>query len=344
VKKKYLINSFYFQKLLFEKYLSDYFDFDFSPTEFQKTERALRYVPSNFLTLKKMYWSKKINTYDIVHFNRPEAFYVYKKLPNQLSVFEAHGFDIGVLAELYLKDIHSPWKQQMGRWVDAFLRKKIIKHIKQVDLWYCSTPDMVSPLTEWCGRTPEWLPNPIDIDFFTPIESTKKLEGSPACFLAARLHGDKKPEIAINIFQNYIKPRFKDATLHLIATGELVKKYQAELTDPMTYFWHPYMTKEELRDKLRGADLVFGDFSIGALSMLPLQVMALKKPVITLDKYEVIKKPVEELPEFTLQLLEDAKFRDEWIERCYKHVHEVHGPRAIAERHLANLRRVGYTI
>ncbi len=340
MKKKYLINSFYFQKLLFEKYLSNYFDFDFYPKKFEKPERALTYVPSNLINLKKMYWLKIINKYDVIHFNRPEAFYCYKKLPNQLSVFEAHGFDIGVLAESYLKDIVSPWKKYVGKFVDMFLKKKIIEHIKQVDLWYCSTPDLVRPLSEWCGRTPEWLPNPIDIDFFSPDIPKKKLEGSPACFLAARLHGDKKPEIAIDIFKKYIKPQFKDATLHLIATGELVKKYQSELTDPNTYFWHPYMTKEQLREKLRGADLVFGDFSIGALSMLPLQVMALKKPVITLDKYEVIKKSIEELPEFALKILEDTKFRNGWVERCFKHVHEVHGPQAIAERHLANLRRI----
>lgn len=341
-KLRYLLNSFYFQKKLFEAELGDRFDFDFSPPYFEERLPAWKYVPLNAWDLCKRYRSGEMEKYDVVHFNRPEGFWMFKPQPKQISVFEAHGYDIGIWAERYLIDITSPWKKRVGAWIDGAITPRIKRQVQLPDIWYCSTPDLTEPLTEWSGRKPEWLPNPIDVDFFTPDGSVTKLQGSPVVFLAARLHGDKKPEVAIRIFQEEIKPRFKDATLHFISSGEYVEKYKRELTDASTYVWHPYMTKDELAAKLRGADLVFGDFSVGALGMLPMQVMALKRPIVTLDRYEAGNRTMEELPECALKILEDRVFAAEYAEKAYRYVHDNHSPRAIAARHLANLKRVGY--
>lgn len=339
---RYHLNSFYFQKMLFEQHLKSYFDFSFSPSYFESRLPAWKYVPLNILRLTKLFATDEHKKYDVLQLNRPEAFWMFKPAKKQISVFEAHGYDVGIWAERYLVDIKSVWKKKVGAVLDAAISPRIKKNINVADIWYCSTPDLVDPLEEWAGRRPEWLPNPIDVDFFTPEGPVAKLQGSPACFLAARLHGDKKPEVAIKIFQEVIKPRYKDAALHFISSGELVERYKRELSDSKTYIWHPYMTKDELAAKLRGADLTFGDFSIGALSMLPLQVMALKKPIVTLDAYEIIKKPLESLAEFSLDLLEKPEIKQQWIERNFNHVHEKHAPRSIALHHLANLRRVGY--
>ena len=342
MKKKYLINGFYFLYKLFSQELSEYFDFEFSPPRGKENIRNSIFVPHNISFLYRLYKSGRAAEYPVVHLNRPEAFWFFKPAPGQVSVLEAHGFDVGVLASRYLVDLHSGWKRFFGAGLDRLISGKIKKNIRKADIWYCSTPDLVEPLSEWCGRKPEWLPNPVDVSFFSPEGPTTKLQGSPAVFLAARLHGDKKPEVAIRIFQEEIKPRFKDATLHLISSGELVEKYKRELTDESTYVWHPYMTKDQLAAKLRGADLVFGDFSVGALGLLAMQVMALKRPIVTYDRYEAGNKTLEELPSCALKILEDAQFSKEWAQKAYQYVHDHHAARAIAERHLANLKRVGY--
>lgn len=340
MKLKYLINSFYFQKRLFENYLSDYFEFYFSPGLENKRLRAIWYVSYNILAIKLAYWCGRIKTCDIVHFNRAEAFWLWHKIPGQVSIFEVHGFDIGVKGESYLKDLHSPLKRKLGLWLDHILEKRIKNNIQAVDIFYCSTPDLVAPIKDWCGREPLWLPNPIDINQFRPNGEKTDLIGKPACFLAARLHGDKKPEVAIEIFQKYIKPQFPEASLHLIATGELSDKYRQELSDVNTYFWHGYMNKDELASKLRGADLIFGDFSIGALSLLPMQAMALKKPIVTLDKYEIIKCEISELPELAIKILTDKNFAAQQAENNYQYITNTHHGQAVAKIHYDNLKNL----
>lgn len=337
VKIKYLINSFFFQKQLFEKHLSEHFDFDFFPPFVNTRLRAAFYVPLNIFCLCWYYLSGKIKKYRVVHFNRAEAFLLFRKFPGQISIFEVHGFDVGVKGEAYLADLHSGFKKRIGRLIDRLIEGRIKKNIAQVDLFYCSTPDLVEPIEQWCGRKPIWLPNPIDMAMFKPDGETIKLPGKPACFLAARLHGDKKPEVAIEIFRNHIKPRFKEATLHLIDTGELASHYKKVLDDKETFFWHGYMGKEELAAKLRGADLVFGDFSIGALSLLPMQIMALKKPIVTLDRYEAVKVEPAGLSSLALDLLEKPGFREEFVRKNFDYLIEHHSGEAVARRHLQNL-------
>lgn len=340
MKKKYLINSFYFQKQLFEKYLSEQFDFYFSPGLENLRVRAAFYVPINIINIIYLYLSKKIKKYDILQFNRSEAFWLFNKIPNQLSIFEIHGFDVGVNGKIYLQDLHNKFKYYLGLLIDKIISKKIIRNIHKVDLFYCSTPDLVEPIYNWCGRKPVWLPNPIDFSLFTPNGNTDNLPGNPACFLAARLHGDKKPGVAIDIFINHIKKAYPEATLHLLNTGELAEKYKNELVDKKTYFWYDYMSKEELASKIRGADLVFGDFSIGALSLLPMQVMALKKPIVTLDNYEVIKIKTDELANLSIKLLRDEEFRNNFIERNYNYIIKTHDPKEIAMVHYENIKKI----
>ncbi|MBU4217090.1 glycosyltransferase [Candidatus Parcubacteria bacterium] len=336
-KIKYMINSFFFQKQLFERYLDKEFDFDFTPRVTNVRLPAFLYVPLNMATIWFYYFFGKMKNYGIIHLNRAEAFLLFKKIPGQISIFEIHGFDIGVCGELYLKDLHSPTKQRLGLFLDKLIENKIKKNIQLADIFYCSTPDLVEPITKWCGRKPTWLPNPIDTSLFVPEGGVIKLEGEPACFLAARLHGDKKPEVAIDIFENTIKKHFSKATLHLIASGELTDLYKRKLNDSKTYFWHGYMSKEELAAKLRGADLVFGDFSIGALSLLPMQVMALRRPLVSFDNYETLKTSVAEMPGLAIKLLTDDKFKNDIVEKNYQYILNNHDSESVAKIHYNNL-------
>jgi glycosyltransferase involved in cell wall biosynthesis len=290
------------------------------------------------LVLKKLYWSGAIKLYEIIHFNHAESFLLFKKIPGQLAIFEINGFDVGVCGKEYLKDLHTVWKKKLGALLDALITKKIVANIQKADVFYVSTPDLVKPIEAWCGRTPTWLPNPVDTAQFTPDGPIKKLAGNPACFLAARLHGDKKPEVAFEIFEKHILPKYPNAVLHLLTTGELVNYYKLKTENSPRFSWLPFMDKPTLASVIRGADLVFGDFSIGALSLLPMQVMLSKKPIVTLDHYEIIKTPVEKLPELALKLLSDEQFRKETVEKNYQYVVNAHSPASVCKTHMENLR------
>ena len=182
------------------------------------------------------------------------------------------------------------------------------------------------------------MPNPVNTEIFNPEGKVIKLEWNPACFFPTRLHWDKKPEYAIKIFQEYIKPRYPEATLHLLNQWFEVEKYKKELSDPKTYFWHDFMDKETLAAKIRGSDFCFWDFSIGGLSLMPMQIMATKKPIVTYDMHELIKVPREELLNLTQKLFEDKKFCKEYVEKNYKYILEVHSEEAVCKQHLENLK------
>ncbi len=337
--RSYLINSFYFQYQLFKAHLSEQFDFTFMPPGYDKPERAISYVWRNYLLLKKMYVRGEVAKFDVVQFNRAEAFLLFKKYPKQISIFEIHGFDIGVRGQDYLKDLHTSWKVWLGKFFDKLIEKKVIAKIQEPNILYVSTPDLVKPIAEWCGRTPQWLPNPIDTEQFNPTGPVIKLAGNPAIFLAARLHGDKKIEFVFDIFEKNILPKYPEAVLHLLETGELTAHYKQVTKNSPNYSWLPYMDKPKLAAVIRGSDLVFGDSAIGALSLLPMQVMACKKPIVTLDNYEIIKVPMEKLPELAMRLLANPQFRLDFVEKNARYINEIHSPEAVCKKHLENIQK-----
>ncbi len=341
-KPRYYINSFRFQYDLFSRRLGNRYDFFFSPPYFTERLSAWKYILLNVRQLMRERWRGEWAAFDVVHLNRPEAAPIFKRRrENQTVVVEIHGFDVGLMGRYYLKDIHNPVKVALGylaTWLaEPFVRRSIRT---KADLIYVSTPDLVEPFSAWLGRKVEWLPNPIDADTFTPQGPVKKLSGQPSILLASRLHGDKKPEVAFDIFKNVILPKYPNAVMHLLSTGELVEKYRAETAGDKRFEWLPYMDKPTLVSVIRGADLVFGDFSIGALSMLPLQVMFSGRPIVTLDRYEVVKKDLDELGELALKLLSDAAFRDNYIKKTGEHARNFHSPESVARIHQENLERV----
>lgn len=355
-KLRYFINWFPFQYGLFKGRLG-MFDFFYSgPNVIEKnswyawktiriddgTEYKLisgyHYILQNFLLLRNLYKRGEVQKYDIVQMNNTENFLNFKKVPNQISIAESHGFDFGVNYSRYLKDEKNILKKYMGWIIDRLIWWKIRQKIQEFDIYYCSTPDMVGPLQELVRKDVKWFPNPINIDIFKPEWDTIKLEWNPACFFPTRLHGDKKPEYAIKIFQEYIKPNYPGATLHLLNQWFEVQKYREILSDPETYFWHDFMDKETLAAKIRGSDYCFWDFSIGGLSLMPMQIMACKKPIITYDMHELIKVEREDLLGLTKRLFEDEKFKQEYVERNYRYILDFHSEKAICRIHLENIK------
>lgn len=336
-KIKYLMNGFQFQYLIFQHWLEKYLDIDLRYPEIQKHLRGYVYIPKNFFLMWNMYRNWEIKNYDIVHFNNTENFLLFQPTDNQISIAESHGFDFWVNYSRYLRDEKNMLLKIIWWTVDKMIGYFIRKKIRQFDLYYCSTPDMLDPLRKIRSDV-IWLPNPVNTTIFKPEWEVIRLIWNPACFFPTRLHWDKKPEYAIRIFQDYIKKNFPEATLHLLNQWFEVEKYKNELSDPETYFWHDFMDKETLAAKIRGSDLCFWDFSIGGLSLMPMQIMACRKPIVTYDMYELIKVNHEDLFNLTKQIFEDPVFTKEYTDRNYRYIQEVHSEEAICRMHLENLR------
>lgn len=330
------MNGFEFQYLFFQRQLDKIFDITLKTPDPKKYNTGAKYIPANMFMMRDFYRKDQIQQYDIVHFNNTENFLFFRKSAQQISIAESHGFDFWVNYDRYLEDEKNPFLKCIGWFTDKLIWWKIRKKIQDFDLYYCSTPDMVEPLQKLRSDV-KWLPNPINTELFTPEGKVIKLEGNPACFFPTRLHGDKKPEYAIRIFQDYIKPKFPEATLHLLNQWIEVERYKKELSDKSTYFWHDFMDKETLAAKIRGSDLCFGDFSIGWLSLMPMQIMACRKPIVTYDMHELIKVERNDLLELTRKILEDEKFRSDFVERNYRYILDMHSESAIARMHLENI-------
>lgn len=336
-KLTYLMNGFSFQYDFFHRQLNEIFDITLKYPNMRNHTPGWKYIPKNFLMMRRLYRSWEIQKYNIVHFNNTENFLNFKKVPWQVSIAESHGFDFGVYYKWYIKDEKDIFKNIFGRIIDILFWWKIRKKIQEFDIYYCSTPDMLDPLQKTVRKDVKWLPNPINTEIFKPEWEVTKLEWNPACFFPTRLHWDKKPEYAIDIFQTYIKPNFPEATLHLLNQWFELRKYKKILPDTATYFWHDFMSKETLASKIRGSDLCFWDFSIGGLSLMPMQIMACKKAIITYDMHEIVKIPREDLLWFTQQLFEDWKVKEEYVKKNYKYIMDYHTEDAIAKMHLKNL-------
>jgi len=337
-KLSYFMNWFWFQYDFLNRHLSNIFNFDIKYPNIKTYTPWWKYIPLNFLLLRKLYKKKEIQKYNIVHFNNTENFLNFKKLDKQISIAESHWFDFWVNYKWLVKDEKNIFKYIIWNIINFLIWWKIRKKIQEFDIYYCSTPDMLEPLKENVRKDVRWLPNPINIEIFKPKWNIIELEWNPACFFPTRLHWDKKPEYAIDIFKNYIKPNFPEATLHLLNQWFEVWKYKKELSDNSTYFWHDFMDKETLAWKIRGSDLCFGDFSIWGLSLMPMQIMASKKPIITYDTHEIVKINRDKLLDLTKNILEDKKFRDDYIEKNYNYILQYHTEESISKIHLENLK------
>lgn len=332
------MNGFQFQYLIFNKYLSNIFDIDFVQPDIKKHTSWYKFIPLNFLLLRKLYRRWNIGAYNIIHINTTENFLNFRKNDKQISIAESHWFDFGVNYARFLQDEKNVVSRILWWLIDKCFGAKIRRKIQEFDIYYCSTPDMLEPLQNLVRKDVKWLPNPINTDLFSPNGPVIKLEWNPACFFPTRLHGDKKPEIAIDIFQNIIKKKFPWATLHLLNQWFEVDKYKSILSDKKTYFWHNFMDKQTLAAKIRWSDLCFGDFSIGGLSLMPMQIMACKKPIITYDKHEIVKVAREDLPGLARNILEDETFKNQYIQKNYEYIINHHSEKAICQIHLDNIK------
>ncbi len=337
--KKYLMNGFRFLFNSFEKHIPDYaFKFLFpKPGRFD--------FITNYLLFRKWQKQGKIKEFDVVHVNNWENFLNIpskKKRGNQIWIAESHGFHVGLNFEQTIKELPLPNKI-MSKILKSLLTKKIKKKIKEFDIYYVSTPNMLEHAKK-IRQDAMWLPNPINMDVFNPYGKKIKLQGNPAIFLPTRLHVFKNPIFAINLFKK-IKKKYPKACLHLIdygfQGGPLTPELKMRLKDKEIYIWHKRMDKERLATMYRSADLILGQFNetLGMLSLVELEAMDCGAPMVTLDLYE-LNLPLDQCEKKVFKILENNKFKKQYVNRLYNYVVRTHSAESIKKVIISNIQKI----
>jgi len=328
--KKYLVNGFPFITEAFEKYKSNEYRYEYiGPRD------SSFYYLRNIWAIRKLILSRKIEDYDVIHFNNWENFLQYKKIPGQVIIAESHAFHLGLHKTLALADA-TPGRRLFAQMMGAsLLHKKIRERIKKFDIYYVAIPNLLDEAKK-IREDAKWLPNPIDTTIFKPAKQMLKMEGDPAIFFPTRLHQMKEPEKGFAIFMHIAK-EYPSAKLHLIRYPEQYSQYQ--LYEPYLQklskyiVWHPFINRADLPQFYRSFDLILGAFGKGLLNLVELEAMACNSTVLTFDKYELVKKSMPELPGFALDLLSKPAMKRQYTKKCYEYVHAAHSIETVYKKH-----------
>jgi len=282
--------------------------------------------------------SGEIAKYTVIHINNWENFLNIKyKKPHQIWIAESHGIHIGLNDKIAISQSRGV-KKLIGNLLFRIFSRLIIKSIKKFDIYLVAIPNALR-YAKMIRSDVAWLPNPINDYFFEKIKPTP-LDGSPAVFFPTRFHPVKNPLFGIKIFERILR-KYPKAKLHIIKYGKNLSqedKYVKQLSRLSKHIvYHNLLKKEELAVMYHSADLVLGAFNqneyYANLNLIELEAMACGAAVIAHDKYEFIKKDLDELPDMALKLIEDSKFKSRYIEQSKKYVRKIHSAEKIAKKY-----------
>jgi len=335
MKDKYLLCGFKFLLPSMKKYLNMYeIDYLFP------TPRFYDFITNYFLLRKN---KERMKEYDVIHVNNWENFVNMEKRDGQVLIAETHGKHPGFDTHGTIISLSSNTKKNITLLLDRMKGHDIVDGIRKADIYYVSTPDLL-PQAKKIRKDAQWLPNPVDVEFFETDCEKIRLAGDPVIFLPSRIHGLKNPLFALGLFKS-IKKIYPGAVLHLIkyprASSKLLKEFKEGCVEKDSYVWHDYMTIERLKQIYKSSDLVLGQFNndIACLSLVELNVMASKVPIVTYDPHEIIKVDIPDILNYAFSMLSSDKFRNENIIKNYLYVKDVHCERKVMKLHQENLNR-----
>ena len=329
-KRRILIESFDFFYKSLKELLSDEYKL-----EYYMTSKKSRFVFFyDYFSLKKKASRGFIKRFDVIHLNNYVAFNIIRlRTERQIWISESHGYHFGISLINSLIDSEFP-VNVLGFLVGIILHPVIRHNMKEFDVNLVAIPNIYEDAKKFLPNV-EWLPNPIS-DFWFEKHKNIKVDGSPAIFFPTRLHKMKEPEHGFKIFEKIFK-QYPNAKLHLIKYPERFSQYFFYETflekHKERIVWHKFVKREKLAEMYHSFDLVLGAFGKGLLNLVELEAMASGAAVVSYDRYEFIKKEIEELPAFALKLLSDKKFKTDYVKHSKEYVKTVHGSEAVAEKY-----------
>ncbi len=147
----------------------------------------------------------------------------------------------------------------------------------------CITPDLV-PTIQTMRSDVIFFPAPIDTEHFVPEEDYQRHLSQPwTILLFARLDPIKGVDIAAQGIARFVQ-RHSDVRVCLLDWGPLREQYKQWYGERFEFV--PLVAPNEVVRLIRSADVIVGQFALGALGLSELQAMSCAKPVITSFIYE----------------------------------------------------------
>jgi glycosyltransferase involved in cell wall biosynthesis len=250
--------------------------------------------------------------YDLAHIHWA-AYGMLGRLGHIPYVVQCHGSDV---RDRISSRIHRPLLQQIFSHASAVL---------------CTTPDLLSVVRQ-ARPDASYMPGPIDTDQFQPGPGAR---GRPwTIFLFTRLEPGKRVDLAMEGIERFAQ-RHPDTRIRLLDWGELAdiyrQRYSARFGERIEFI--PRVEPSKVQFLLHDADVVVGQFGIGALTLSDMQAMSCGLPVIMSFRYaDEYSNPPPLLNASTPAEVED---RLEFLYRTPEH-REYLGPRArqwVIEQH-----------
>jgi len=225
----------------------------------------------------------------------------------------AHGTDV----RLGLK--HRLWK------------KLVRRNLRSCDKVFVSTADLIKTARKF-RQDVEYIPNPIDTDFFHPKPSVS-INGKKKVLVGSR--SDWKVKHTDIVIRALAKVK-DEVDVSIIHYGEdFFETFKLAQSLGLKLNVLPKAPRNELREYYWNADIVTGTFGSGGLGMVSLEAISCGRPVIAYVSAS--------FPEYQDWPLKDVKTEQKIVaairdmssdlwRKEYKYIEKNHDPRVIADR------------
>jgi len=220
----------------------------------------LLFMPARIISLRNILNKLNSNYFDIVHIHWASygALGLVSRVP---YIVECHGDDV------------------RNRIEHPFFRPLLSAILCRAAAVVCITPDLL-PIVRAVRPDVIFLPAPIDTEQFAPPE---KIQHHPwTILLFARLDPEKGADIAARGIACFVA-RHPGVRVQLLDWGPLKTRYRRLYGDRFEFI--PPVAPQEVQRLICSANVVVGQFALGAIGLSELQAMSCARPVIASFRY-----------------------------------------------------------
>jgi glycosyltransferase involved in cell wall biosynthesis len=232
-------------------------DFRLPPLKFMS-------MPERIFDLRHVIGQLSSQHFDILHIHW--ASYGILGLESRIPfVVECHGSDVRYRLE------------------NPLFQAILIPVLRRAAAVLCITPDIL-PIVQSVRPDAQFLPGPVNTQQFMPAEDISPCVSHPwTIFLFTRLNADKGVDIATQGIARFVQ-RHPGVRIRLLDWGTLRETYKQQYGDLFEFI--PRVAPDKVPHLIRSADIVVGQFALGALGLSELQAMSCAKPVICSFRYK----------------------------------------------------------
>jgi glycosyltransferase involved in cell wall biosynthesis len=192
-----------------------------------------------------------------------------------------------------------------------FFRLLLTPILRRAAAVMCSTPDLL-PVVQAVRPDVLFFPAPIDTDRFAPGEGDHCCPPRPwTVLLFASLDLNKGADVATQGIARFVK-RHPGVRVQLLDCGALRDRYKRQYSERFEFI--PLVAPDKVEHLIRPADVIVGQFALGALGLAELEAMSCAKPVICSFRY----KEAYSTPPPVFQAT-TAREIDEHLENLFQH-------------------------